>query len=59
MEVLFHNTDAGDKVANNDAYFYDNLLLPYRISYKSHSNKLFWIKKIEIIKKAIIVICVL
>ena len=27
--VLFHYTGAGDKVANNDAYFHGNLLLSH------------------------------
>ena len=30
--VPFHYTGAGDQVANNDAYFYGNLLLPHCIS---------------------------
>ena len=27
MKVLFYYTDAGDKVANNDAYIHGNLLV--------------------------------
>ena len=27
MKVLFYYADAGDKVANNDAYFHGNILL--------------------------------
>ena len=29
MKVLFYYTDAGEKVANNDAYFHGKLLFPH------------------------------
>ena len=36
--VLFYFTDTGDKVANNDANFNSNFLLPHRISFNDNFN---------------------
>ena len=52
--ILFHYTDAGDKAANNDADFHGNIFLPHWISQNGSNNKLLWIKKIESIKRRLL-----
>ena len=50
MKVLFHCTDAGDKVANNDAYFHATFC--FRIEFHRKATVINWceLKKLNTLK---------